>query len=127
MTMTMTTLLLALLVGHALCDYGLQTQFIADNKARSGPVGWLFWPWCLSAHAALHGGAVALAVGMLLATAARWCRSALVLRLLFLLAGACWVAHDLLTGSTFGLLADLLCMTGLVVGALRDRRATAPA
>ncbi|MGR0185412.1 YgjV family protein [Azospirillum aestuarii] len=60
------------------------------------------------------------AAGMILATAARWCRSALLLRVLFLLAGACWVAHDLLTGSTFGLLADLLCMAGLVYGALRD-------
>ncbi|NUB17143.1 hypothetical protein GAY28_35175 [Azospirillum brasilense] len=60
------------------------------------------------------------AAGMIAATAARWSRSALLLRVLFLLAGACWVAHDLLTGSTFGLLADLLCMAGLVYGALRD-------
>ncbi len=35
-----------------------------------------------------------------LATAARWSRSALLLRVLFLLACACWIAHDLLTGST---------------------------
>ncbi|QCO03310.1 hypothetical protein D3867_13945 [Azospirillum argentinense] len=61
------------------------------------------------------------AAGMILATAARWCRSSLLLRTLFLAAGACWVAHDLLTGSTFGLLADLLCMAGLVYGARRDR------
>lgn len=63
------------------------------------------------------------AAGMALATVARWSRSALVLRVLFLAAGACWVAHDLLTGSAFGLLADLLCMVGLVVGALRDWQA----
>ncbi|MFL7903598.1 YgjV family protein [Azospirillum argentinense] len=67
------------------------------------------------------------AAGMILATAARWSRSALLLRALFLAAGACWVAHDLLTGSTFGLAADLLCMVGLVYGALRDRRAPAAA
>ncbi|UKJ74458.1 YgjV family protein [Azospirillum brasilense] len=60
------------------------------------------------------------AAGMALGTAARWCRSALLLRALFLLAGACWVAHDFLSGSTFGLAADLLCMAGLVYGALRD-------
>lgn len=60
------------------------------------------------------------AAGMMLATVARWSQSALVLRILFLAAGACWVAHDVLTGSTFGLAADLLCMGGLVYGALRD-------
>uniref|UniRef100_UPI001661616B YgjV family protein n=1 Tax=Azospirillum tabaci TaxID=2752310 RepID=UPI001661616B len=61
------------------------------------------------------------AAGLILGTAARWCRSALVLRALFLLACACWIAHDLLINSTFGLAADLLCMAGLVYGALRDR------
>ena len=68
-----------------------------------------------------------VAAGMALATVARWSRSALLLRVLFLAAGSCWIVHDLLTGSTFGLLADLFCMVGLVVGAVRDRRAAVPA
>ncbi|QCO00451.1 hypothetical protein D3093_34945 (plasmid) [Azospirillum argentinense] len=69
---------------------------------------WVGWP------------SACAAAGMALGTAARWCRSALLLRVLFLLAGACWVVHDILTGSTFGLLADLLCMAGLVLR--RDAR-----
>lgn len=58
----MIDLLFFLLVAHALADYPLQPEFVALNKARSGPAGALFWPYCLSAHALVHGGAVAVVV-----------------------------------------------------------------
>lgn len=61
------------------------------------------------------------AAGMALATAARWQRSTAAIRSLFLLAGVCWIAHDLLTRSLFGLGADVLGMLTLIIGAWRDR------
>lgn len=101
---------------------------LSDLAGAAGFALVALWPW-LSGRRALLAGQGALtwagwpsacaAAGMILATVARWCRSALLLRVLFLAAGVCWVAHDLLTGSTFGLAADLLCMAGLVYGALR--------
>lgn len=48
-----------LMSAHALCDFSLQSDSMARGKSRSavGPVPW--WAW-LSAHAMIHGGAVAM-------------------------------------------------------------------
>lgn len=62
-----------LLVGHAVADYPLQSDFMAKEKnpwakidmsrVPPGQFPTVFWPWVLSAHALVHGGAVALATG----------------------------------------------------------------
>jgi hypothetical protein len=64
-----TSLLGALLIGHALADYALQTDFMARAKNRhltravsDAPPGTL-WLYVLSAHAAIHAGAVWILTG----------------------------------------------------------------
>lgn len=52
------TLLLALIVGHALCDYPLQGDFLAKGKNHKAPIPGVDWWIALSAHAAIHAGAV---------------------------------------------------------------------
>lgn len=60
-----------LLVGHALADFPLQSDFLAKGKNRhtpafnvpTGQIPQAIWPWCLSAHALIHAGAVAAATG----------------------------------------------------------------
>jgi hypothetical protein len=57
-----------LLVGHAVCDYPLQGDFLARAKSHRNPVraanGQAFpWPVALMAHAIMHAGAVALVTG----------------------------------------------------------------
>jgi hypothetical protein len=59
-------LFFALLIGHALCDYPLQSDFMAKGKNRHwiptnippGQERQTVWPWILSAHAGVHAGAV---------------------------------------------------------------------
>lgn len=70
-----------------------------------------------------HGWpSVCAALGLLLATAGRWQGTALGLRLGFFASGIAWICHDVLTGSLYGLGADLFCMATLVIGALREQR-----
>jgi hypothetical protein len=59
-----------LIVGHFVADFPLQTEWIAKYKNRHNaspaPPGQKqvpVWPWIMSAHAATHAGAVALATG----------------------------------------------------------------
>lgn len=59
------TLLFWLLVGHSLCDYPLQGDFLAQAKNRNSAVGANIWKWALPAHAMIHGGCVALLTGSL--------------------------------------------------------------
>jgi len=72
-----------LLVGHAVADFSLQTDVMAKGKNRHvkvvPPPGSKYfpcWPYWLSAHALINGGAVALAtqsVGLGLAeTVSHW-------------------------------------------------------
>ena len=72
----MIELFLLLVVLHALCDYPLQGDFLAKAKNRLAPIPGVPWWQALSAHAAIHGGAVALATGHywigLLEFAAHW-------------------------------------------------------
>ncbi|MBP2294706.1 YgjV family protein [Azospirillum rugosum] len=67
------------------------------------------------------------AAGLALATVARWQVRPDRLRLLFLLAAAAWIVHDVLTGSVPGLLADLLCAASLAYGWARGAGRAAPA
>lgn len=52
-----------LLVGHAVADYALQTQYISAAKSRHTPEGEYIWFWILFMHATIHGGMVAYATG----------------------------------------------------------------
>lgn len=65
--------LFELLVGHAVADFGLQSDWMAKNKNRNVspsyvPKGQRFtqtWFYVLSAHALIHGGFVYLITGSL--------------------------------------------------------------
>ncbi len=51
---------LLLLVGHALGDYALQTEFMVEAKSpRAGSI----WPWVLGSHCLIHGFLVAIILG----------------------------------------------------------------
>jgi hypothetical protein len=52
-----------LLVAHAICDYPLQGDFLAQAKSRHTAIGKTFWPHALTAHSLIHGGAVAFITG----------------------------------------------------------------
>lgn len=65
------SLLFALVIGHALCDFPLQGQFLAAGKNRNtkmpDPEGDPFpgnlWAYCLTAHALIHAGMVWVITG----------------------------------------------------------------
>lgn len=59
----MSQLFLALLIGHAIADYPLQGDFLARAKNRKSPIPGVPWWQALTAHAAIHGGAVWLITG----------------------------------------------------------------
>ena len=61
------TLLLLLLAAHWACDYPLQGDFLARAKAE-GPLR----VYHLTAHAGIHGGAVALVTGSLSLGLVEW-------------------------------------------------------
>lgn len=63
MVMNFTAMLFLLIVGHALADYPLQGDFLAQAKNRNTPVGKLFWMHALPAHSVIHGGFVAVITG----------------------------------------------------------------
>jgi hypothetical protein len=63
--MTPAQMLFALLVGHALADYPLQGDFLAQAKNRNTSLGRMYWPWALGAHSLINGGAVFLVTGSL--------------------------------------------------------------
>jgi hypothetical protein len=69
-------MLFKLLIAHALCDFSLQTPFIASAKNRHNqpkddalPPGQkpnMIWPYVLSAHALIHAGGVFVVTGDML-------------------------------------------------------------
>jgi len=73
-------LLFKLIISHALCDFALQTPWMAANKNRhikpadnsipKGQTPNVLWPYVLSAHALIHAGGVWVATGSALAAAA---------------------------------------------------------
>jgi hypothetical protein len=56
------SMLFLLIAAHFLADYPLQGDFLALNKAQSGP-NYVPWWQALIAHAFIHGGFVALITG----------------------------------------------------------------
>lgn len=56
--------LFLLLAGHALADYPLQGDFLATGKSRAKPTPFIPWYQALGAHAAIHGGLVAIITGI---------------------------------------------------------------
>lgn len=67
----MVELAFKLLIAHALADFSLQTSAMAKGKARNSKPDFieemklvsLFWPYWLTAHALIHGGAVWFVTG----------------------------------------------------------------
>ncbi len=53
-----------LLVGHAVADFALQIDSMARGKNRHRKPEQTVWPYWLTSHALIHGGAVALATGV---------------------------------------------------------------
>lgn len=57
-------LFFALLIGHAILDFALQTEFMAVTKSRHRPPAYLgkshlpMWPYTLTYHALVNAGAV---------------------------------------------------------------------
>ena len=70
----MIELLFLLLVGHAVADFSLQTDVMAKGKSRHRrpdfiPDGQKYapcWPYWLTSHALIHGGAVFIATNSIL-------------------------------------------------------------
>ena len=66
-------LLFKLLISHFLCDFALQTPWIAQNKNRHnapkdnalppGQQPQTIWPYVLTAHAMIHAGGTWVAMG----------------------------------------------------------------
>jgi hypothetical protein len=53
-----------LLIGHAIADYALQTEWLARAKQPGGTFeGEIIWPGVLACHAGIHAGAVKIATG----------------------------------------------------------------
>ena len=56
-----------LMFAHALCDYPLQGDFLAQTKNRNHEINQAIpylWAQSLTAHSIIHGGAVALITGV---------------------------------------------------------------
>lgn len=64
--MAFTEILWWLIVGHAICDYPLQGDFLARGKNHKAPIPGIPWQVCLAAHSIIHGGAVTLITGSVL-------------------------------------------------------------
>lgn len=52
-----------LLVGHAVADYPLQTDFMTRGKDHTAPIPGFDWWIILGMHSLIHGGAVAVVTG----------------------------------------------------------------
>lgn len=59
------TILAMLLIGHAICDFPLQSAWMAAAKSHKHVTipGETIWPGVLAAHAGIHAGAVWLITG----------------------------------------------------------------
>jgi len=53
-----------LLVGHVVCDYPLQGDFLAKAKNHKQPIPNFPWYQALGAHCLMHAGAVLLITGL---------------------------------------------------------------
>lgn len=59
----MISMLMAMIVWHALADYPLQGDFLAKAKNRMAPIPGVPWYQALGAHAAIHAGGVGFITG----------------------------------------------------------------
>lgn len=57
------TILFALIVVHAVCDYPLQGDFLARAKNFAAPIAGVPWWQAMGAHSLIHGGGVMLVTG----------------------------------------------------------------
>jgi hypothetical protein len=66
--------LLWMLIGHAVCDFPLQSEWLARGKNPNMHLvpGETIWPSALASHAAIHAGAVKLITGSWLLAAAEF-------------------------------------------------------
>ena len=72
-----------LLIGHAIADYPMQTEWVARAKQPGFTFdGEAIWPSVLACHAGIHAAAVKLVTGSWLRTIAWTAHSALVLAML---------------------------------------------
>ena len=71
-------LLFWLIVGHAVCDYPLQGDFLAKAKNHRAPLPGVPWWIALSAHSAIHAGAVAFATGVIAIGVIEWALHCLI-------------------------------------------------
>jgi hypothetical protein len=72
--------LLFMLIGHALCDYPLQGEWLAKAKDLNQRLAGeqVIWPAALASHAAIHAGAVRLATGSWLLAGLEFAAHALI-------------------------------------------------
>lgn len=56
--------LILLVCAHAVCDYPLQGDFLARAKNERDPIPGVPWQQAMSAHCAIHAGAVQLITGL---------------------------------------------------------------
>lgn len=52
-----------LILGHFICDYPLQTDFVAQRKCRRNSLPVVPWYYVMSGHCATHAAAVAIVTG----------------------------------------------------------------
>jgi len=62
--MTFELMAIALLAGHAICDYPLQGDFLTKAKNRAIPIPGVPWWQALGAHSIMHGAMVAFLTGI---------------------------------------------------------------
>ncbi|MER2251378.1 YgjV family protein [Methylorubrum podarium] len=114
--------------GTAMCLVSVMQSLVAARwigpDARAAWVAPLFLASSLVAlgltFATWNGWPSACAgLGSLLATTARLQGNAQAMRRVFLGASSCWVIHNTLVGSVFGLTCDLLTITALVIALVR--------
>ena len=58
-------ILLWLCVGHAICDFPLQDDFLSKGKNHRQPISGFAWQIMLFSHALIHAGMVSLVTGSL--------------------------------------------------------------
>lgn len=55
--------LLALLMGHAVADFGLQSDWMAKHKSYRDSLSYVPWYYVMGSHGLIHGTAVWVATG----------------------------------------------------------------
>ncbi len=78
-----------------------------------------------TAYLAWHGlPSLFAAGGAFFAMLGRWQREPQRMRLVFLASSSCWVLHNSLVGTPFGLASDTLALSAILLGLYRNRRSS---